>query len=118
MRWTRFRVGVSQAPGFANDCAPFDTVSYVAHRETALTILREGTIRAGLVSDESRLNTARLQVTWLSPNHWGNGFRYGNARFTFDWRRLVAGKRAYWVEAIAYRSPACRILITERPTER
>jgi hypothetical protein len=49
----------------------------------------------------------------LSPNDWNAGFRYGNVRFTFDWAALVANKKAYWVESIAYGVPACRILVTD-----
>ena len=115
--WARFRVGVPQRRGFTNDCVPFDRVSHVAHREPALTIMREGILRAGLIFDESRLNTSRIRVTWLSPNYWHNGFRYGNVQFIYDWHALTIGMRAYWVEAIAYGIPACRILLTDRPAD-
>ena len=74
----------------------------------------EGELRAGLVYDESKLNRHRIQVVWVSPNEWTNGYRNGNIRFAFDWRRIVANRRAYWVEAITrYRPTACRILITD-----
>ena len=116
--WARFRVGAPERPPrFAPDCAPFSTMSHVAHREPALTIMREGVLRAGLVFDESRLNTSRIRVTWLSPNYWANGFRYGNVQYTYDWPTLTAGMRAYWVEVIPYRVPACRILLTDRAVD-
>jgi hypothetical protein len=38
---------------------------------------------------------------------------YGNIRFEFDWRKLIAGKKFYWVEAIPYSTAAYRILITD-----
>ncbi len=98
--WVRFRVGVPQRPpAFAPNCASFSTMSHVAHREAALTIMREGVLRVGLVFDESWLNTSRIRVTWLSPNYWTPGFRYGNVRFVYDWPALTVGMRAYWVEA-------------------
>jgi hypothetical protein len=116
--WARFQVGVPQPrPGFAPNCVPFSTMSQVTHRETALTIMREGVLRAGLVSDESRLNTSRIRVTWLSPNYWTPGFRYGNVRFVYDWPTLWAGMPAYWVEVMAYGVHACRILLTDRPVD-
>lgn len=94
-------------------CTPCAEVSHVSHVESALRIVEAGAIRQGLVFDESRLNTERILVTWLSPNHWTNGFRYGNVRFTFDFAQLVEGKNYYWVEDITSYSPvACRILIT------
>lgn len=115
--WARFRIGAPQRTGFAPNCVPFSTMAQVTHRETALTIMREGVLRAALVSDESRLNTSRIRVTWLSPNFWATGFRYGNVRFVYDWATLWAGMPAYWVEVIAYGISACRILLTDRPPD-
>ncbi|WP_140793842.1 hypothetical protein [Myxococcus xanthus] len=66
------------------------------------------------MSDKSRLNSKRIQVVWLSPNHWNDGFRYGNIRFDFDLTSLLKNKRFYWVESVAYGVPACRILITDQ----
>ncbi|MCC6444121.1 MAG: hypothetical protein IT210_11795 [Armatimonadetes bacterium] len=78
-----------------------------------MNIIRAGKIKAGLVYDQSKLNTERIHVAWLSPNFWNHGFRYGNVAFEYDWKSLLEGKRAYWVEAIrSYRPPACRILLT------
>ena len=69
----------------------------------------------GLVYDKSKLNQRRITVTWLSPNYWDAGSRYGNIQFVFDWKKLVGGegKRFYWVESIDYNPPACRILVTK-----
>jgi len=104
--WVRFRVGAPERPPrFAPDCAPFSTMSHVAHREPALTIMREGVLRAGLVFDESRLNTSRIRVTWLSPNYWANGFRYGTVQYTYDWPALTVGIRA------------CCILVIDRAVD-
>lgn len=70
-----------------------------------------------MVFDESVLNDKRILVTWLSPNYWSNGFRYGNVQFEFDFNALVKDKNYYWVESIAYKVPACRILITDQNRE-
>lgn len=78
-------------------------------------MLEDGRIRSSLVCDESCLNNTRTCVAWLSPNHWSNGSLYGNVEFRFDWRRLLAGKKLFWVEAMeTYNPPAFRILITEK----
>jgi len=115
--WERFKVGrVSTRSNWTNsDCTPARTVSHVTHIEPSITILREGKIRAGLVFDKSKLNTKRILVSWLSPNDWAGagGFRYGNIRFTYDWRSLIEDKKSYWVESVAYKIRACRILITD-----
>jgi hypothetical protein len=73
-------------------------------------------LKADLVFDESKLNTERIRVVWLSPNDWDNagGFRYGNVRFRYDWAKLVEGKKYYWVEVMKYNPHACRILVTDQ----
>lgn len=78
--------------------------------------MEDGRLRADLVFDESKLNTERIRVVWLSPNDWtgAGGFRYGNVRFQYDWKSLVQGKKYYWVESIAYGITACRILVTDK----
>jgi hypothetical protein len=94
-------------------------VSHVAHIATALRIIQDKRIAAGLVFDKSKLNTKRILVTWLSPNDWSgtSGFRYGNIRFRYKLDDLIADKRFYWVESIAYSIPACRILLTKKEHE-
>lgn len=115
--WVQFRVGEpSTSPNWTNnDCCPLDEVTHVTHLASSIRVLERKRIAKGLVFDKSKVNTERLLVNWLSPNDWtgAGGFRYGNVRFSFDWRELVDGKRAYWVESIAYGIPAARILITE-----
>jgi hypothetical protein len=89
-------------------------VFHVCHTEDAIRIFEDGEIRPSLICDESKLRTTRTSVSWLSPNNWVNGFRYGNVAFKFDWKRVIEGKRLYWVEPMmSYRPPAFRILITE-----
>jgi hypothetical protein len=114
--WARFGVGQPSTDpgGFKPDCKPLTHVSHVAHVDVALDILRDGKIKSGLVYDESKLNKKRILVTWLSPNYWAGGFRYGNIEFKFRWEDLAKGKNYYWVEYKAYRPPACRILITNQ----
>ena len=115
--WQKFRVGkLSTQPNWTNpDCQPLTSVAHVAHVPVALRIVEDRTLRADLVFDKSKLNTQRIRVVWLSPNDWGGagGFRYGNIRFHFDWATLIAGKRVFWVESIAYGIAACRILLTD-----
>ncbi|MBW8832475.1 MAG: hypothetical protein JF606_24365 [Burkholderiales bacterium] len=115
--WESYKVGqTSSQPNWsAQTCRPFDKVSHVGHVDHALRIVADKKIRQNLISDASKLNTARVLVVWLSPNHWGNGFRYGNIAFTYDFAKLIRDKNYYWVEAMTDYSPAaCRILITAK----
>lgn len=116
--WAKFAVGATApTPRWVEpDCQRLTTVSHVAHVPAAIRIIEDGKLRADLVYDKSKLNTERIRVVWLSPNDWHNagGFRYGNVRFTFDWKSIVDGKRAFWVESIAYGIEACRILLTDK----
>ncbi len=111
--WERFKVGTPANKGFNTSCIPFDSVSHTSHVATAINIIQAGEVCPSLVSDESILNDKRILVAWLSPNYWGTGFRYGNIRFDFAFDTLIKGRRFYWVESVAYRIPACRILITD-----
>ena len=96
------------------DCCRLAQVYHVTHIDVGWRILTEGKIKAGLVCDESKLKTERILVTWVSPNDWtgAGGFRYGNVRFSFDWEPLIRDMNYYWVESVAYRTPASRVLIT------
>jgi len=106
----------SSDPGWTNpECVPLRVVYHVAHIETARRIVVDRAIRARLISDESRLNTERIRVVWLSPNDWSRGSIYGNVRFAFDWRSIIEDFQAYWVETMdGYNPPACRILLTRK----
>lgn len=53
-------------------------------------------------------------MTWVSPNHWSAGFRYGTVQFVFSWHDLVQHKIPYWVEVAHYNIPAVRILLTDK----
>jgi hypothetical protein len=111
--WEEFAVADPDPLGLdGNDRSRLSTISHVTHVEIALNIVRDGIIRPQLVYDESKLNVGRILVVWLSPNHWFHGYRYGNVRFRFDWKSLVAEKNYYWVESMPYSITACRILIT------
>ena len=76
---------------------PFTKVHHVTHVDTGLKILKDQLIRPALISDKSVLNTERILVNWLSPNHWNDGYLYGNVRFAFDMETLMKDKRVYWV---------------------
>jgi hypothetical protein len=113
--WLKYKVGSpsTRSNWTEPSCQPCTEVSHVSHVEAALKIVGEKKIRQGLVFDESMLNTERVLVTWVSPNYWANGFRYGNVRFTYDFADLIKGKNFYWVEDMTVYNPtACRILIT------
>jgi len=115
--WLKFKVGnkSKQANWSNNDCQPLDTIHHVTHIDTALQVLSDGSIKSGLVYDQSKLNTKRIPVVWLSPNDWtgAGGFRYGNVRFSFDFASLIQKKNYYWVEYLSYGVAAVRILITD-----
>ena len=111
--WSDFAVGDPADKGFNADCRVLSKVTHTAHVRQALEILNRREIRPYLVFDESILNDQRILVSWLSPNEWTPGYRYGNVSFGFNFEELIKGKRAYWVEAIAYNTQACRILITD-----
>jgi hypothetical protein len=114
--WYPYRVGKpSTREGWTElDCQPFKTVSHVAHIDDAFRIFEDDEICPSLIFDESKLKTTRTSMTWLSPNTWANGSRYGNVSFEFDWKKLTEEKHFYWVEAIRYGIPAFRILVTDR----
>lgn len=110
--WEKFRVGIPPLTGFNNSCRKFETVSHTCHVDAALNIFELGEIRPYLVFDKSILNDRRILVSWLSPNHWGVGFRYGNIKYDFEFKPLIANRKFYWVRAISYKIPAPRILVT------
>lgn len=116
--WTPYSVGKSITKNrWGNpNCQLLSVVSHVTHVNTALEVLRAGCIRPQLIYDESRLNTKRVLVVWISPNDWSGagGFRYGNIAFELNWDDLVGSKRCYWVGVMKYKPLACRILITDR----
>ena len=112
--WTRFAVGRPRTRSNWGKCQPLTSVFHVTHIHHALNILSDNKISPQLIYDDSRLNTKRILVVWISPNDWTNGFRYGNVKFELDWSSLVAGKRFYWVGAMKYQPPACRILVTDQ----
>lgn len=116
MPWTKFRIGkVSADENFQdNSCQILKKVYHITHIENGVKIFQDDLIRAGLIYDKSILNRERIQVNWLSPNSWYDGYRYGNIRFTYNFNELVKGKKYYWVESIAYGVEACRILITSK----
>lgn len=115
--WEKYAVNTTslEGSGSFSGARKLNTVSHVAHIETAIHILKDKKIKPGLVFDMSKLNKERILVSWASPNGWASGFRYGSVKFEFDFRRLARRKRYYWVEAITeYSPPACRILVTDQ----
>jgi len=114
--WDPYACQIPKPVGYtAKPCSELTEVHHVVHVPAARRILEDGTIRAGLVYDESRLNRSRLCVTWLSANTWTDGSIYGTVQFTFDWGDIINGQQIYWVEAMTDYSPsAYRLLLTDR----
>jgi hypothetical protein len=85
-----------------------DVVRHIAHVPHARRIVEDGRVKAGLVYDESKLNTTRLSVAWVSANTWAWGSMYGTVEFQFSWADLIEWfPRVYWVEEMPdYRPPA------------
>ncbi len=112
--WTKYNVRNS-GRGIS-----LEKIYHVSHINTALNIVSDSKIKAGLVYDESKLNKKRILVCWLSPNDWesAGGFRYGNIRFAFDWKKIYEDMYSYWVEVIDYKIPACRILLSDQNHKR
>jgi hypothetical protein len=115
--WLEFKVGkVSTQTNWTNkDCQPFSTITHTTHIEMFFNMLDDGAILPRLVYDESKLNTKRILVVWLSPNTWGVGYRYGTIQLELDWTLLIKDMRIYWVERITkYKINALRILLTDQ----
>lgn len=115
--WTIYRTGKpSTKENWTNpDCQEFEELTHVAHISHAIQIMNDGFIKASLIRDKSKLNKQRILVSWLSPNYWTNGSRYGTVEFNFDFKKLIKGYKYYWVEAITTYSPhACRVLVTSK----
>jgi hypothetical protein len=107
--WDRFKFEIIEGS------PELTTVRHVAHVPAARRIVEDGKIKAGLVYDESRLNTSRISVSWVSANTWVYGSIYGTVEFQFGWADLVAGQNIYWVEAMTnYRPHAYRLLLSKR----
>src|SRR5690349_4246117 len=101
--WERLRI----RPGDQN-AVELDVVRHVAHLPHARRIVEDGRIKAGLVYDESKLNTTRLSVAWVSANVWARGSLYGTVEFRFSWTQLIElYPYVYWIEEMPdYRPPA------------
>lgn len=111
-----YKCSLPTATGFVtNPCSMLKKVRHIVHVGGARRILEEGRIKSGLIYDKSRLNRSRLCVVWVSANTWTNGSIYGNVEFVFEWKDLIKGKKAYWVEVMTGYSPiAYRLLFTDR----
>ena len=101
------------------DPTDIEFVAYTAHVETALRIIEDKNIRAGLVYDDSRLKRYRTVVTWFSPNVWAPGSRYGNIAFKVPFEQLYSDfPKTYWVETAEYAVAAPRIFFSTTENKR
>lgn len=109
--WERFRIRRGD-----RNAVELDTVRHIAHVPHARRIVEDERIKAGLVYDESRLNTSRISVAWVSANSWAWGSIYGTVEFQFAWADLITRyPNIYWVEPMPdYRPPAYRLLLSRR----
>lgn len=113
--WNRYACTIPKSGGSRADGLSLSTVYHVAHLPEARRLLEDGRLRAGLVSDESKLKRSRTCVTWLSANIWAHGSIYGNVEFAFDWTKIIENRQVYWVEAMtSYRPHTYRFLLTDR----
>lgn len=111
--WDAYKIDFPPPGRWNEKASELDEIHHIVHPQAARYILEEGKIRAGIVYDESRLNTTRTTVIWLSAKLWP-GSIYGTVQFSFPWIKLIDGCRFYWVEDVHYQPPAYRILVTQR----
>lgn len=115
--WIDYKVGEpSKTENYtSNNCCPMSMIYHITHIENSISILKHGKILPQLVYDKSLLNQDRILVSWLSPNHWWKGSRYGNVCFGFHFGDIIEGRSAYWVESMKDYDPyALRILLTKQ----
>ena len=111
--WTRFAMKLDSKGMPGRNCLVFPPVTHISHTSDAIRIVEDGRIRTSLVYDESRLNTERVAVCWLSPKHWSDGYIYGHVSFSIDWPELIDDKQFYWIEHHqTKRQDICRLLIS------
>jgi len=97
------------------DYSEINTVYHVTHINNSFSIFDNGIINADIVRDESKLKLNRIKVTWLSPNHWTPGYRYGNVRFAYNFQDLIKDKNIYYIETMHKYNPiAHRFLVTHK----
>lgn len=113
--WSPFGGRLATAPvQFDSRWSQLARVQHVTHVALARKIVEEGGISPGLVG-EGLLAATRERVTWVSPNTWDPGPRYGSVEFAFDWLPLVGARQLMWVEPIKYGLQTVRMLLTDRP---
>lgn len=113
--WSSFGGRLTAAPApFHAHWSSLDRVRHVTHVAQARRIVEDAGIVPGLVS-QGILASTRERVTWVSPNTWDAGARYGSVEFSFDWLPLVGARHLMWVEPIKYGLQTIRMLLTDRP---
>lgn len=112
--WDGYKINLPEAGARQDGVSILTEINHVVHPTAARRILEDGKIRPGIVYDESKMNKTRHAVVWMSANTWNKGSIYGTVQFTFPWKKLIEGKRFYWVEAMSYSNPAYRLLVSDR----
>lgn len=99
-------------PKNSADWNKLSDVTHVTHIANAVSIAEKGRVLPALTCDTPQLRKRRIEVVWVSPNHWHPGFRYGHVAFHFPWS-VVHKKYAYWIGAVRRRTTACQFLLTD-----
>jgi len=87
-------------------------LSHFSHIQPALRIINDRKLIPSIVKESEVLKREKIFATWLSPNDWKNGSRYGQVGFYFSLKRLLRQRNIYWVEVMPFKIAACRILVT------
>lgn len=116
--WQQFRIvgEDGSVPRWSPQCVEFPQhVSHVTHLHTAVHIVGCNALFPRLIYEQSDHRERGLNIIWLSTRSWKNGSRYGSVSFDFEWKKLLKGRRAYFLEVVhAYKQSATQILLTRR----
>ena len=114
--WTDYLCEIPRknSSSLPDNCDRLSEVHHITHLPEAKRILADATIKGAPIKGASRLCRSRTPISWLSANYWPKGSKYGTVRFTFDWDRILAGRKIYWMESVDdFSWPAFRFLLTK-----
>lgn len=97
------------------DGRTFRVIHHVTHATSALRILEDGLITPSTSRELGVGGHSDRAVTWLAPNDYKDGSRYGTVRFSFDFEKLTKRRKIYWVLGADNRqTKKCVLLITDQ----